>query len=132
MKETLTSFGMTNSKRNCASQSGPFSISEHGIGVKLSSLRLGETCFIITKTNPSNQTGIQYLTVGLISVELHRDTGEEYLVVPLICYQIKNNETFVPLTPSTAQVFKLMNKYIQPLFESETELQDYALNSMGR
>ena len=118
MKETLTSFGMTETMRS-SSQRGPFNMAEHGIGMKLSSLRLGNTSLIVTKTNPCNQTGIQYLTVGLISVEFHRDTSEEHLVVPLICYQVKNKEAFLPLTPSTTQVFNLMKKYVQPLFASE-------------
>ena len=53
MKETLINFGMTMSMKNSASKTSPFNIAEHGIGLKLSSLRLGDTTFIITKTNPS-------------------------------------------------------------------------------
>ena len=131
MKETLTSFGMTQNMRNSMSHSSPFSISEHGIGLKLSLLRLGDTCVIITKTNPKDQIGVQYLTIGLISVDMHRDISEEHLLIPIICYQIINNETFIPLTPDTNNVFSLMKKYIQPLFSSESDIQRYSLNNMG-
>ena len=57
MKETLTSFGLTKEmKKN--NEGGLFSLADHGINLKLSSLRLGETCLIITKTSPQNQVGV--------------------------------------------------------------------------
>ena len=52
MKETLTSFGLTSEMKKNVNEVGAFSLADHGISLKLSTLRLGETGLIITKTNP--------------------------------------------------------------------------------
>ena len=131
MKETLTSFGLTKEmKKN--NEGGPFSLADHGINLKLSSLRLGETCLIISKTSPQNQVGVQYLTIGFISVQFHKDLSEEYLSIPIICYQIKNKESFLPLTDAPELVLEVMKKYTHSCFSSEKELMSYTLNKMGR
>ena len=132
MKETLTSFGLTSEMKKNVNEVGAFSLADHGISLKLSTLRLGETGLIITKTNPQNQPGIQYLTIGLISVQFHRDLYEEYLNIPIICYQIKNQETFLPITESPDLIFSVMKKYIHDCFGSEKDLKSYAINKMGR
>jgi hypothetical protein len=76
MKEVLTSFGYlhkldnTNSQYNCA---------EHGIGLKINTLRLGKTCLILTRKNNK-------VSVGLLSQKFMQDAGVSFMLAPLVCY----------------------------------------------
>lgn len=49
MRQTLTHFGQEPLR---VGQSGAFDISEHGVGLKIASLRLGQTSLILSKTSP--------------------------------------------------------------------------------
>ena len=53
LKETLTTFGMINNYQ----YKSDYNMSEHGINLKLSSLRLASTCLIISKTKPTFSFG---------------------------------------------------------------------------
>jgi len=44
-----------------------YDCAEHGLGIKLSALRLAETCLILSKYRAKNQIGVQYLSVGMLS-----------------------------------------------------------------
>lgn len=48
-----------------------FILCEHGMSLKLNSLRLGDTVLIISKTKPAMDGNImvQYLSIGLLSLK---------------------------------------------------------------
>ncbi len=55
MREVLRQFGKEPLRVN---QNGPFDFAEHGVGLKIATLRLGRTALIISKTSPEDQIGI--------------------------------------------------------------------------
>ena len=64
MMDALSSFG-----GSTLGFKNDHNMSEHGIGLKLNALRLGNTLLIISKTKPTNDYGsmTSYLTIGLLS-----------------------------------------------------------------
>ena len=64
-------------------------------------------------------------------MQFHTDQDEEYLQIPIICYQVKNQESLIPITEKNDLVFSVMKKYTHSCFSSERELMSYALNKMG-
>ena len=81
--EALTSFGSSNIYKF----KSDYNLSEHGIGLKLNSLRLAQTILIITKTNPIIEYGsaTSFLSIAMLSLNFIKETGSNYLVAPLVC-----------------------------------------------
>jgi hypothetical protein len=107
-----------------------FDCAQHGIGFKVSAMRLADTCLVLSKCRPRNQFGAQYLSVGLLSKNAFTDSKS--LTALSVVFQIKNNETFIPLTPFPEDILSHMLKITGNLFANELELKRYVLNEMDR
>lgn len=102
------------------------------MGFKLSALRLADTCLVISKHSIRNQLGIQYVSLGLISRRMLRDFNSKTLVSIVVVYQLKNNESFIPLTPFPEDVVNYILKYCRGLFKSELAIKRFVLNNMDK
>ena len=98
--EALTSFGSNNLAGKTKSD---FIFSEHGLGLKLSCLRLASNSLIISKTKPIYDCGtaISFISVGLLSTEFIKkaDAVNGFLVAPLIAFEMKGKRFSKNLTP---------------------------------
>ena len=117
LREALTSFGA--SKTADTRRSGDFNTREHGMGLKLNALRLGRTCLIMTKSKAPNKPNTQHFQIGLLSLRFLQDASCDYLVAPMLAYEIREKTTFVPVTPQSKQIFRTIQRYSKPLFCSE-------------
>lgn len=109
-----------------------YDCSEHGIGFRLNAMRLANTCLVISKFRGKGQIGIQYLSVGLITKKGKLEIGNEPAISLVVVYQIKNNETFIPVTKFPEDVANHITKRSHSLFPTELDLKRYALNEMDR
>lgn len=85
-----------------------FDCSEHGLGFKLSSMRLADSALVLSKFKQSDQLGISYLSVGLLSKSVSSQHEQKSIVSLTVVYQVKNSESFVPLTPYPEDVMSLI------------------------
>ena len=129
MRTLLTQFGQDNLR---SYQSGPFDLAEHGIGLKLASLRLGKNCLILSKTSPQAQIGVQYFSVALFSVDFVKKENTPFFAAPLLSFTIRDKQSFHELTGLTSQMFAQIKKHFAlSKFASMDQLMDYALNEIG-
>ena len=110
----MTSFG----SNNIAISKSDFNLCEHGINLKLSALRLGSSVLILTKTKPKFEFGTssQYLSIGLLSYKFLQKCNSQFLVAPMIAFEIRNKKIYRPLTPNPYYFLEIMAKYTGPLF----------------
>jgi hypothetical protein len=117
--DSLTSFGTSNGPIKSKSA---FSFSEHGVGLKLNSLRLALSTLIITKTKPVSEFGsiVYYLSIGLLSTEFMKkaDGLNGYLCAPLVSMEIKNKRIHKNLTPEPEHFLNMISQYTKPKFDS--------------
>ena len=108
--EALTSVGT--SRVNVKSKSS-FNLSEHGIGIKLNSLRLAATTLIITKTKPTFEPGTQtyFISIGLLSTEFMKktDASNGFLIAPIVTYEVKNKRISKSLTPEPEHFLQMIS-----------------------
>lgn len=109
MQHLLTSFGYNNKSKHTSSE---FNTSEHGLGLKLNALRLGKTCLILSRCQ-------DYVSVGLLSQNFIEDAGLSYLVAPLVSFKVQNQTTFIPLTPFSEKLLKVIVRYTGSLFDQD-------------
>lgn len=112
--DVLTSFG----SENILKFKSEFNFSEFGVNLKLSLLRLSDTTIIISKTKPVIEYGSssQYLSIALLSIEFIKDAGSNFLIAPLISYEIRNMKIIKCLTPNPDSYLGLILKYSFGLF----------------
>ena len=108
--EALTSFGSSIKGNKSKSD---FNFSEHGVGLKLNSLRLAQSTLIISKTKPTYEFGTSsfYLSFGLLSTEFMKkaDSLNGYLVAPIVSYEFKNKRVSKHLTPEPEHFLNLIS-----------------------
>lgn len=102
---------------------GDYDSSEHGVGLKLACLRIGKTSIILSR----NQNKV---SVGILSQKFINDCGSGFLVAPLVCYEVVEQDCLVALTPYCHEVVNVIVKYCQPLFASEQDLKRYLINHL--
>jgi hypothetical protein len=119
MKLVLTSFGYNT--KNSRTAPSEFNSSEHGLGLKLNAFRLGKTCVIVTRCK-------DMVSLGLLSQKFIEDAGQTYLVAPLVCFQVQNNTTFIPLTPYSEKLLQVIVGYTGSLFKKD--FKHYVCNFM--
>lgn len=126
LMDVLTSFG----SENILKFKSEFNFSEFGVNLKLSLLRLSDTTIIISKTKPVIEYGssTQYLSIALLSLEFIKDAGSNFLIAPLISYEIRNKKIMKCLTPNPESYLGLILKYSFGLFTNTDQLLSYALN----
>ena len=116
--EALTSIGQSKKNQN----KSDFSFSEHGIGLKLNSLRLAQSTLIITKTRPVSEFGTtsHFLSFGLISSEFMKkaDSMNGFLSAPIVSYEIKNKKISKPLTPEPEHFLTMISNFTKAKFIS--------------
>ncbi len=129
--EALTSFGQGSGKLS----KSDFSFSEHGIGLKLACLKLGQSSLIITKTRPTTEFGTTsfYISIGLISSEFMKkaDSLNGFLTAPIISYEIRNKKISKCLTPEPDHFLSLISQFTKAKFTQGDHILQYALNSLG-
>lgn len=74
-------------------------------------MRLADTCLVLSKFRAKGQVGILYLSVGLISKKLAAELDSNSAVELMVIYEVKNNETFIPLTQFPEDVAHNIAKY---------------------
>ncbi len=77
MHQVCTSFG----KINHTVTANDFHTAEHGVGLKLNALRIGKTCLILTRSGNN-------VSVGLLSLQFIADAGLNYIVAPVVSYEV--------------------------------------------
>jgi hypothetical protein len=122
MKGILTSFGVFKTESDSPND---FNQSEHGIGLKINALRLGTTCLIVSRQGRN-------VSIGLISLKIISDSGSNFIVAPLVCFTIDKNEVFIPQTPFSDQLLKVVARYCPTLFSSDYDIKRYVVNSLPR
>jgi hypothetical protein len=122
MKGILTSFGVFKTESDSAND---FNQSEHGIGLKINALRLGDTCLIVSRQDWN-------VSVGLISLKLIADSGSNYIVAPLVSFTIDNNEVFIPQTPFGDQLLQVVARYCPTIFSSDYDIKRYIVNTLPK
>jgi hypothetical protein len=88
-------------------------MSEHGIGLKINSLRLASSTLIITKTRPVIEYGCStsFLSIALLSTSFLKDSGSSHLVAPLVSFEIRNKRISKKLTPQSEHFLDIIAKY---------------------
>ena len=109
MQEVMTSFGKSGSRIQIAND---FASSEHGIGLKLACLRLGKTAVVVTRHHNK-------VSIGMLSQKFINDCGSGFLVAPMICYDVRESDCLVAMTPESSAVFATIVNYCGQLFSSE-------------
>eukprot|EP00347_Sterkiella_histriomuscorum_P007476 403348772 len=129
LMEVLTSFGSS----NLLNIKSDYNFSEHGINLKICALRLANNALIITKTKPIVEYGStsQYLSIALLSIKFVEDASSQFLVCPIIAFELKNKKIIKNLTPQPEHFLNKISHYTQPLFESGEKIQQYAMNGTG-
>jgi len=61
-----------------------------------------------------------------------RDFNSKTLVSIVVVYQLKNNESFIPLTPFPEDFVNYILKYCRGLFKSELAIKRFVLNNMDK
>ena len=64
----------------------------------------------------------------MLSQKFINDAGSGHLVAPLICYELREADVFVAITPLSQQVFAMMVTYCGLLFSSEQQFKRYVIN----
>ena len=121
MHQVCTSFG----KINHTVTANDFHTAEHGVSLKLNAFRIGKTCLILTRSGNN-------VSIGLLSLKFIADAGLNYIVAPVVSYEVLNDEVFKSHTPFPEHITSLILKYCKPLFASEYDLKWYVLNNMKR
>jgi hypothetical protein len=106
----LTTFG----SNNIAITKSDYNLCEHGMSLKLSALRLGSNCLIVTKTKPVFAYGSssQFLSIGLLSYNFIKHSSTPFLVAPIICFELRNKKPIKEITPQPYHFLDLIVKYI--------------------
>lgn len=66
----------------------------------------------------------------MLSQKFITDCGSNFIVAPLICYELKEADCLVPITPMAAQVFNMIVNYSGSLFTSEQQFKRYVINHL--
>jgi hypothetical protein len=127
--DVLTSFGY-----NSVKSKSNYCFSEHGIGLKLSCLRLAATTLIVTKTKPVIECGIAsyFVSFGLLSHDFMKkaDSINGFLVAPIVSLEIRNRRISKNLTPEPDHFLSLIASFTCGLFKTSEKLLSYSLNTM--
>lgn len=114
--DVLTSFGY-----NSVKSKSNYCFSEHGIGLKLSCLRLASSTLIITKTKPVVECGMQscFISFGLLSHDFMKkaDSMNGFLVAPIVSLEIRNNRISKNLTPEPEHFLSLIASFTNGVFK---------------
>ena len=123
--------GSSSLKNDLFSPSQAYNQDEHGIGLRIAALRLGQTSLVITKTSPSESNGLQYLTIAMISVRFVKNSASEHLIVPMLCYKIECKSSCISVTPHSDIIFDQIRQQFGDIFHSEYEMLQYGINQIG-
>ena len=125
----MTTFGTSNTLKF----KSDYNLSEHGVGLKLSGLRLANTILIVTKTKPIVEYGSSssFLSIGLLSTHFIKDTQSTLLVAPIVSIEIKNKRIARHLTPQPEHFLGIIASYCKAKFDSGEALMQYGMNCMG-
>lgn len=91
------------------------------MGFKLSALRLGDTCLILSRHG-------DHVSLGLISSQFMADAGRTYLVAPFVCFHLASATDLVPLTPYSDSLLELIARYSAPLFTTALDIKTHIAN----
>mmetsp|Transcript_7283 Transcript_7283/g.6428 ORF Transcript_7283/g.6428 Transcript_7283/m.6428 type:complete len:301 (+) Transcript_7283:2759-3661(+) len=73
----------------------------------------------------------QYLSVGLLSFQFLKDANSQYLVSPLVSYELQGRRNLKEVTPSADHYLSFIQKYVSGIFSSVSELKTYFVNVIG-
>ena len=105
---------------------------KNGMLTKLSALRLGNSLFVITKTEKS-------LSIGLISKSIQKKLDNDFILIPYVCFTISDEtqkqnteerffDRFIPQTNLSKQCFNLIFNEIKFIFKTKENFLSFALN----
>lgn len=87
-----------------------YHFSEHGVGFKINSMRLGETALVVSKyieieyenTAQRARKEKTYISFGLLSSEFIENTNSANLVAPVACFELLgNSQSYQSLMPNS-------------------------------
>lgn len=88
---------------------------------------------LITKTKPTTDysSHSQFLSIALISEQFLKDSSSQFLIAPLVSFEMKNKKIYKELTPKADHFLKLIARYTIHVFSNAEEIKTYALNIMS-
>lgn len=121
--EALTTFGTAS---NASKSKSSHVFAEHGVGIKLNSLRLAQSTLIITRTKPVHDCGSTtfHVSFGLLSTDFMKQAGSSngLLVAPIVSMEIKNKRISRNLTPEPEHFLNMISQFTKPKFDSGEKL----------